>query len=563
MSALSPVDLVVFGGYFVVLIAMGLWVGRKARGTSEEYFLAGRTLPWYVVGTSFIASNISTEHFIGMVGAAYTYGICVAQWEWGNIFAFSVLIWFFIPFLLASRVFTAPEFLERRYNSTCRLLFALLTVVANVTAFLAAVLYAAAVGLQAMFGWSIWTGVIVIAVTGGSYAIYGGLRSVAWTELFQTIIMVVGGFMVTVLGLLYLGQGHGLAAGWDTMVARNLGEGAPFAAAIARAGKEMLGGAEYRRLSVFQPMNHPILPWVTILVQWLSVSIWYNCINQFMIQRVLAAKDAWHARMGIVLAMFMKIVMPAMIVLPGLIYFAMEPGLTQQTQIDQTYAKLVTQLVHVGLKGLLLAALFGAIQSTIDSVLNSTSTIITLDIYRKFLRPQATEKQLAGMGIWIATAVLLVAVVLAPQIARLGQGVFFYIQNLYAHFAPPFAAIFVVGLLWRRATGKAAAATVVFGMATSVLLEYVVFRLVRFPVAFTLRASIVWALCVVFQVIVSLLTAPPAPENVTGDLVFDWRTTRLFTNLGTPWYRNLALWYGVAAAGMVACYVAFSGLFLK
>jgi len=563
MSGLSAVDLVVFGGYFVVLIAMGLWVGRKARGTSEEYFLAGRTLPWYVVGTSFIASNISTEHFIGMVGAAYTYGICVAQWEWGNIFAFSALIWFFIPFLLASRVFTAPEFLERRYNPTCRLLFALLTVVANITAFLAAVLYAAAVGLQAMFGWSIWTGVIVIAVTGGCYAIYGGLRSVAWTELFQTIIMVIGGVMVTVLGLLYLGQGQGLAAGWDTMVARNLGEGAPFAAAIERAGKEFLGGAEYHRLSIFQPMNHPIVPWVTILVQWLSVSIWYNCINQFMIQRVLAAKDAWHARMGIVLAMFMKIVLPTMIVLPGLIYFAMEPGLTGKTEIDQTYAKLVTQLVNVGLKGLLLAALFGAIQSTIDSVLNSTSTIITLDIYRKFIRPQASEKQLAGMGIWLSTAILLVAVVLAPQIARLGQGVFFYIQNLYAHFAPPFAAIFVVGLLWKRATGKAAAATVVFGMAASVLLEYVVFKLVRLPVAFTLRASIVWGLCVVFQVIVSLLTAPPAPENVTPDLVFDWRTTRLFADLGTPWYRNLALWYGVAAVGMVGCYVAFSGLFLK
>jgi len=563
MGALSAVDLIVFGGYFVVLIGMGLWVGRKARATSEEYFLAGRTLPWYVVGTSFIASNISTEHFIGMVGAAYTYGICVAQWEWGNIFAFSALIWFFIPFLLASRVFTAPEFLERRYNPTCRLLFALLTVVANITAFLAAVLYAAAVGLQAMFGWSIWTGVIVIAVTGGCYAIYGGLRSVAWTELFQTIIMVIGGVMVTVVGLLYLGQGHGLAAGWHTMVARNLGEGAPFAAAIERAGKEFLGGAEYRRLSVFQPMNHPILPWVTILVQWLSVSIWYNCINQFMIQRVLAAKDAWHARMGIVLAMFMKIVLPTMIVLPGLIYFAIEPGLTKQTEIDQTYAKLVTQLVNVGLRGLLLAALFGAIQSTIDSVLNSTSTIITLDIYRKFIRPQATEKQLAGMGIWLSTVILLVAVVLAPQIARLGQGVFYYIQDLYAHFAPPFAAIFVVGLLWKRATGKAAAATVIFGMVASVLLEFVVLKRLEFPVAFTLRASIVWALCVAFQVIVSLLTAPPAPENVTPDLVFDWRTTRLFADLGTPWYRNLVLWYGVAAAGMVACYVAFSGLFLK
>jgi len=563
MHNLSPIDLVVFGAYFVILIGMGLWIGRKARDTTEEYFLAGRTLPWYVVGTSFIASNISTEHFIGMVGAAYTYGICVAQWEWGNIFAFSVLIWFFIPFLLASRVFTAPEFLERRYNATCRLLFAVLTVVANVTAFLAAILYAAAVGLQAMFGWPIWFGVVIIAVTGGCYAIYGGLRSVAWTELFQTIVMVIGGIMVTWLGLGYLGQGHGLVAGWHAMVARNMGDGPQWAAAINAAGERFLGGAQYDRLNVFQPMNHPLLPWITVFVQWVSVSIWYNCINQFMVQRVLAAKDDWHARMGIVLAMFLKIILPLMIVIPGLIYFAMDPTVTDQTAADRTYPLLVTRLVHLGLKGLLLAALFGAIQSTIDSVLNSTSTVITLDIYRKFIRPDAAEKSLARMGVWISIVVLLLAMVIAPFIELLKKGVFVYIQDLYAHFAPPFAAIFVIGILWKRATGKAAAATVVFGIAVSLLLQYVVFKLIHVPVAFTLRASMVWALCVPFQIIVSLLTAPPRPENVTPDLCVDWRSTQFFRNLGTPWYRNLALWYGLGAVGLIACYVAFSGLFFR
>jgi solute:Na+ symporter, SSS family len=560
MGGLSAIDLVVFGMYFVVLIGMGLWVGRKARGTSEEYFLAGRTLPWYVVGTSFIASNISSEHFIGMVGAAYTYGICVAQWEWGNIFAFSVLIWFFIPFLLASRVFTAPEFLERRYNSTCRLLFALLTIVANITAFLAAVLYAGAVGLQAMFGWSIWTGVLVIAITGGCYAIYGGLRSVAWTELFQTVVMIAGGLMVTVVGLQYLGRGEGLVAGWQAMVARNAGEGAPWAAAIAEAGRKFLGGGEYDRLSIFQPMNHPILPWLTVFVQWVSVSIWYNCINQFMVQRVLAAKDDWHARMGIVLAMFLKIVLPLMIVIPGLIYFAIQPGITDTTEVDRTYPHLVTMLVHAGLKGLLLAALFGAIQSTIDSVLNSTSTIITLDIYRKFMRPDASEARLAKMGLWISTAILIIAILLAPMIEYLKKGVFVYIQDLYAHFAPPFAAIFVVGILWKRATGAAASATVIFGIAASLLLQYGVFRWFNLPVAFTLRASIVWALCVPFLIVVSLLTPAPGPEKTTPDLVVDWRSLPFFRNLGRPWYRHVALWYGLGAAGLVACYVAFSGL---
>jgi SSS family solute:Na+ symporter len=561
MDSMGPIDIAVFVSYFVVLIGIGFFVGRKGKATSEDYFLAGRSLPWYVVGSSFIGSNISTEHFIGMVGAAYLYGICVAQWEWGNIFAFSVLIWFFIPFLLASRVFTVPEFLERRYNSTCRLLFAVFTVVANVTAFLAAVLYAAALGLEQMFGWDIWVGVIVMAITAGSYAIYGGLRSVAWTDLFQTVVMVFGGILVTILGLQALGAGEGMVEGWTTMIHRNMGEGAGWAAAIEEMGKKMVGSEEgYQRLSIFQPMSHPLVPWITIFTSWLSISIWYNCMNQFMVQRVLAAKDDWHARMGIVFAMGMKVFLPFITVLPGLIYFAMEPGITEQKEIDQTYTVLVTMLVHAGLTGLLLAALFGAIQSTIDSVLNSTATIITLDLYKKFIRPDAEEALLPKMGKWISVIVLTIAVLIAPFIENLGQGVFVYVQNLYAHFAPPFAAIFLVGILWKRATGKAAVVAVVGGMMFSLLLEYAIFPLFDAPVAFTLRSSFVWAFCVVLHIGVSLLTPPPSAEKVTGDLVVDWKKLQVFSNLGKPWRRNLLLWYLLAAGALVACYIGFSGI---
>lgn len=554
MQDLETIDLIVFVSYFVALVGIGLFVARKGRQTSEDYFLAGRSLPWYVVGTSFIGSNISTEHFIGMVGAAYVYGICIAQWEWGNIFAFSALIWFFIPFLLASRVFTAPEFLERRYNATCRLLFAVFTVVANITAFLAAVLYSAALGLQQMFGWEIWIGVLVMAVTAGSYAIYGGLRSVAWTDLFQTTVMVIGGVIVTYLGLSALGDGEGVLAGWRIMIERNLGRGDAWAKALADSGQKLLGSDSYHRLSVFQPLNHPIVPWVTIFTTWLSISIWYNCINQFMVQRVLAARDDWHARMGIVLAMFMKIFLPLIIVIPGLIYFAMKPGITDQKVIDQTYPVLVTTLVHAGLKGLLLAALFGAIQSTVDSVLNATSTIVTLDLYKKFLKPDADEPSLARMGMYTSAAVLVFASILAPFIEMLGKGVFIYVQNLYAHFAPPFAAIFLVGILWKRANGPSATASIAFGILASICIQFTT------EMSFTLRATIVWAGCVVLQVIVSLITDPPPKEKTTPDLVAAWGSLQIFNNLGTPWHQNLLVWYAVAAFGMVSCYVVFSSL---
>ena len=575
MSGLSNLDLFVIVGYFVVLVVLGFAVGKTEKRSSEDYFLAGRSLPWYVVGASFIGSNISTEHFIGMIAAAYTYGICVAQWEWGNIFAFSVLVWFFIPFLLSSRVFTAPEFLERRYNSACRLLFAVLTVVANITAFLAAVLYASAIGLKAVFAWpdtvaiagmdvsTLALAVVGMGVAAGSYAIYGGLRSVAWTDVFQVVVMVIGGILVTVLGLRHLGNGEGLLAGWDTMIARNLGDGAAWKAAIDGAAQEIVGQDHYNRLQVFQPLSHKLVPWQGVVLSWLSVSIWYNCINQFMIQRVFAAKNDWHARMGILFAGFMKIFMPLIVVIPGLIYFAMEPGLTDAQQVDQTYAVLVARLLHTGMRGLLLAALFGAIQSTIDSVLNSTSTIITLDIHHKFINPAASEETLVRMGKWISAAVLVLAMAIAPFIGWLGQGVFYYIQNLYAYFAPPFAAVFLIGILWKRATPVAATITIPAGIAFGFFLEFVVFRYwLESGTAFTLRSVYNWGFCVVLLVFLSLVTPPPPPEKITDEVTINWRTLTAFKDLGSPWYRNVGLWYALFVAGILGCYAAFSGLFM-
>ena len=575
MSGLSNLDLFVIVGYFVVLVVLGFAVGKTEKRSSEDYFLAGRSLPWYVVGASFIGSNISTEHFIGMIAAAYTYGICVAQWEWGNIFAFSVLVWFFIPFLLSSRVFTAPEFLERRYNSACRLLFAVLTVVANITAFLAAVLYASAIGLKAVFAWpdtvaiagmdvsTLALAVVGMGVVAGSYAIYGGLRSVAWTDVFQVVVMVIGGILVTVLGLRHLGNGEGLLAGWDTMIARNLGDGAAWKAAIDGAAQEIVGQDHYNRLQVFQPLSHKLVPWQGVVLSWLSVSIWYNCINQFMIQRVFAAKNDWHARMGILFAGFMKIFMPLIVVIPGLIYFAMEPGLTDAQQVDQTYAVLVARLLHTGMRGLLLAALFGAIQSTIDSVLNSTSTIITLDIHHKFINPAASEETLVKMGKWISAAVLVLAMAIAPFIGWLGQGVFYYIQNLYAYFAPPFAAVFLIGILWKRATPVAATITIPAGIAFGFFLEFVVFRYwLESGTAFTLRSVYNWGFCVVLLVFLSLVTPPPPPEKITDEVTINWRTLTAFKDLGSPWYRNVGLWYALFVAGILGCYAAVSGLFM-
>ena len=301
-------DYVTFAAFCVALSGVGYLAGRKERSSPTDYFLAGRKLPWYVVGGSFIASNISSEHFIGMVGAAFLYGNCVSLYAWGNIATFTFLIWLFIPFLLASRVFTIPEFMERRFNGTLRLLFAVATVVGNVVAFLAAVLYGGGIALHELFGWNLWFAIVVLGLVAGVWAIWGGLSSVAWTDAFTLVVMLLGGLLVSILGLHSLGEGS-VFKGAERVLIGNSAKEAPWSTAVEEAAPHIVGedAAGYHRLSVFHPASHELVPWTSWIFLIFSVSIWYNVLNQFMIQRVLGARDAYHARMGIVMAGYIQL----------------------------------------------------------------------------------------------------------------------------------------------------------------------------------------------------------------------------------------------------------------
>ncbi len=568
--SLSWIDYVAFGSYFFALCAIGLWVGRKEKTDADDYFLAGRTLPWYVVGSSFIASNISSEHFIGMVGAAFVYGICVALSEWGNVLSFSILIWLFIPFLLASRVFTTPEFMERRFHPLLRQMFAVLTVVSNVVAFLAAVLYGGGLALHSLFGWDLWFAIIVLGVVAGSWAIYGGLRSVAWTDFFTVIVMLAGGLMVTVLGLLMLsGDQHSLLDGWNVMIERNRAQSGIWREVVARNAQNMARVDHYDRLSVIQPITHETNPWPAMFLGLFSVSIWYNVINQFMIQRVLGAKDMYHARMGIVLAGYMKVVMPAIVVLPGLILFAQYPEVMQRPwaeirpEADKGYIHMLQTLIPVGLRGLFLAALFGAIQSTVNSVLNSTATVFTLDIYRRQWHPEASEKRLVRMGMISSVVILIISIVLAGFINRLGGSLFVYIQSLYAFFAPPFSAVFILGVLWRRINGPGAVVAVILGFLLGIAMKlYVQFVPDHWAwlEPYSMQGIVNWAFCTVVCIAVSLMTAPPRPEQITDQLTFNWRKMNIFSALGDHWYTSVITWWSLFVILIVALVLTFSGL---
>ena len=590
---LTPVDYVAFLSFFVVLSAVGFLAGRKERGSSEDYFLAGKKLPWYVIGGSFIASNISSEHFIGQIGAACMFGVCVALADWMNVLSFSLLIWLFIPFLLVTRVFTIPEFLQRRFSPFLRQMFAVVTIITNIVAFLAAVLYGGALALHDLFGWNLWFAIVTLGIVAGIWAIYGGLSSVAWTDLFTVAVMLIGGTTVTILGLNALaGDGGTIFDGFSKAIECNRAEKGPWKEAIARNIEHFGSGENYNRLSVVQPADHPVNPWPALIFGVFAVSIWYNVLNQFMIQRVLGAKNMYHARMGIVFAGFLKVFMPVITVLPGLVLFALHPEILQQDwslvrkSADTGYVQMLQTLVPVGLRGLFLAALFGAIQSTVNSVLNSTATIFTLDMYKEWINPKASDRKLVWVGVITSAIVLAIAIILGGFINRLSSGgLFVYIQTLYFFFAPPFSAIFILGILWKRANAKGATAAVVAGFLLGILVKvylqlpiappewiaacglegiYSTFITIRpaWLAPYANQGALNWAVCTIICIVVSLATAPPKPEQVNDDLVVNWHRLNIFSELGTSWYNSVVTWWFLFVAAIVGLVLVFSGVWL-
>ncbi|MEM9226888.1 MAG: sodium/solute symporter, partial [Verrucomicrobiota bacterium] len=323
-------DYLTFGLYFVVLCAIGFWAGRKEKHNQEDYFLAGRSLPWYVVGGSFIASNISAEHFIGMIGAVFIFGIALASYEWGCLITFSFLLWIFIPFLLKARIFTVPEYMEKRFSPSTRHFFAFVPIVSNIFAFLTAVLYGGGLALHKLFGWDLWTSIIVLGVVAGSWAIYGGLKSVAWTDFMTVIVMFLGGTLVSILGLHMLsGDANSIIEGFKVMLERNAAKAGIWKEVVELNTPNMVQEDSYNRLSVMQPLSHEVAPWTLWVFSHFSLGFWFFVLNQFMVQRLLGAKNLYHARMGMVFAGYLKIFLPIIIVIPGLVLFARYPETMQ------------------------------------------------------------------------------------------------------------------------------------------------------------------------------------------------------------------------------------------
>ena len=521
-------DFILFAIYLAGNIALGLWVARRKTGDARGYFLAGDRLPWYAIGGSIIASNISTEHFIGMVGIAYAAGMIVAQWEWGNWFTFTVLIWVFLPYFIRGGLYTMPEFLERRFNPTCRYLFAVCSLVLWITAQMSVVMLAGGKAMREMFGVDPTVTILALALLAGSYTIYGGLISVAWTDFMQFIVMMIGGLVVAIVGLHQVGGLHQL----------------------------MLAAPE--KFKMVYPLTDKDWPWFGVLSLDISVGIWYNCTNQFIVQRCLGARSEWDARMGVIFAGFVKILMPLLIVVPGIVAFKLYPGLSDP---DSSWPKLVRELVPAGLSGIVMAGLASGILSHISSVLNSCSTVFTMDLYKPLLGQHKPDKHLVLVGSWSGFAILAVATGLAIWLSFRQVGIFAAVQKVGMWVAAPVAAVFLMGVLWRGTTAAAATFVLVFGFPFTWFVENILFKdvawLRRFDDSFGMnRTFVVWAVCMILLVVVSWFTEAPDPERIKGIIwsreVAKMPESERERNRGL---RNLTLWWCIFMGVMLAVYL--------
>lgn len=567
--AMLPLDYIEFFVFLILLCAVGIWSGRGERKSTNDYFLAGRTLPWYVVGGSYVAANVSTEHFVGLVGISFLQGVVPALAQWQTSLIEIVIVFLFVPFLIKARITTVPEYLAKRFGQGVRQVFALLTIFANISIFMAAVMYAGGLALSGFFGWPLLWCIIGTGIFAGGWAVYGGLNTVAWTGLLTAVVKIGGVGLLTIFALKAMTPSGGIIDGFMYVMQINMAETGVWKQAVEASAPNLTQYGEYNRMTVFQPPDHPLAPWTGTFFGLLAVGVWYGVMNQFIVQRVLGAKDIWHARMGLLMAGYAKLLLPFIVVLPGLILFARYPEFllgdwkTAVHRADGGFVLLVQEFLPVGLRGLLLAVLISAVQATVSAVVNATAAILTLDIYVPLINPNATEKQRVRFGMWASVGAIAAGIAMAIYVSQQSAGIFQYMQTLNAFVAPPFAAILWVGLIWKRTNGAGAMAAVIGGLATGLLIKLVGYS-VDMPswyYAFANQAAVCLAVSLLLCVVGTLLHPARSPGTETDPVTF-WNSRDTLTQgLGDRWYNSVVFWAGVLLVLTCACMLIFSQIF--
>lgn len=493
---LSAIDWLWVAIYFVAVYSIALWASRGQR-SSTDYFLAGRGVPWVVIGASLFATNIGTEHLVGLSADGFKGGMAVGHYEWMASLIILLLGWLFVPFYLSSGVVTMPEFLERRYNAPCRYYLSVISIIGYVLTKISVILFAGSLILEQMIGLNFWVSCVAMIVLTGLYTLLGGLKAVLYTDFIQAIVLVGGAILLTVLGLKQVG-GIGVL-------------------------KETVPDDFF---SMFKPVTHGDFPWTGIVFGAPILGVWYWCTDQFIVQRVLSARGIQQAQRATILAGYLKILPVFLMVLPGMIgYVLVQQGAFQIDMPNQIYPALVATVLPSGLKGVVLAGLLAALMSSLSSTFNSCSTLVTFDLYKR-LRPDASDRSLVNVG-RAAVGVLMLVGLLCVALIDPETPLFQYLQKVQAYIAPPIAAVFFCGLVFRRLNGPGAFAALMTGFVLGSLrlgLESgaaadsngagaVHFLLTTHFLHF---AAILFWICLAVLFAVSFATKPPASSQVTG-----------------------------------------------
>jgi len=584
MGILSPIDWIFIAAYFALILGLAWWVIKQRTETSTDYFLAGRHLGWFIIGASIFASNIGSEHLVGLAGSGATDGVAMAHYEL-HAWCLLVLGWVMVPFYMRSKVFTMPEFLERRFSPSARTLLSVISLVAYVLTKIAVGIFAGGIVFSVLLPDihfmgldSFWVGSILVIVFTGIYTILGGLRAVAYTEALQTIILVLGSFLVMIFGLKALG-------GWGELRAICGSEMFNLWKPLVPEGFQATWAPVKDNLRMAWYFNDNY-PWIGMLFCAPIIGLWYWTTDQYIVQRALGAPNETEARRGSIAAAFFKLLPVFIFIIPGMICYAIAktgsiPAIQGQMfdasgqiirdNAQSAFPLLVAHVLPVGIRGIVVAGLLAALMSSLAGVFNASSTLFTMDFYAR-LKPKATQKQLVVMG-RIATAVMVLIGLLWIPVIQGGKGLYDYLQGVQAYLAPPIFVVFFLGVFNKRLNKNGCLAALVVGFLMGLFrlaVDTPVKLMSNFSYAegsflwivnnifFQYYSLLILIVCVIVMFAVSYFTESPAYSKISG-LTYGTMTEEHRKESRSSWNWSDVLTSGLVLALIIAAYIYFSG----
>ncbi len=508
---MTIIDWIVLGAFFVLLFMVIWWVVKQKEETSADYFLASRNVGWLAIGSSIFASNIGSEHLVGLAGAGAETGMAMAHWEMQG-WLILVLGWVFVPFYSRSRVFTMPEFLERRYNTASRNFLSIISLVSYVLTKVAVTVYAGGIVFKEVFGideWMgidfFWIGAIGLVVVTGVYTVLGGMKAVLYTSVLQLPVLLLGSIVIMVVGLKELG-------GWNELMQ------------IAGATTTEHGDS---MTSLIRSHRDSDFPWTGVLLGSAIIGFWYWCTDQYIVQRVLSGRDQKQARRGSIFGAYLKLLPVFIFLVPGMIAYALhQKGMLELSSSDAAFSALVSNLLPVGIRGIVIGGLIAALMSSLASLFNSSAILFTKDFYEK-LRPQSTEKHLVKVGRIATVVIVILGILWIPVMRGIGQVLYAYLQDVQSLLAPGIASVFLLGVFWKRATPAAGFSGLMTGFIlgmtrlasnvfeSSINPDGLLYRIILQPN--WLHYSIyLFFLCIAVIVVVSFFTKPADRSKTVG-----------------------------------------------